>query len=279
VLAVQGPISQWCELLDVARSGYYAWLQGKSGPREEQNRMLSRQIEEVFKESHETYGSPRVTAALKRQGHHCNHKRVERLMRQQGLRARKRRRWRPKTTDSNHNYPIAPNRLLGATVPTAVDQVWVSDITYLPTAEGWLYMAAVMDLYSRRVIGWSMQESLETVLPLQALKMALAHRGYPAKVIHHSDRGCQYASQRYRLELARHGLVASMSRRANCFDNAAMESFWSTLKTEALADCSKLSKAQVRREAFTYIESFYNRKRLHSSLGYRSPVDFETQNN
>ena len=276
-LADEVPVAVLCELLGVARSGYYAWR--RSGPtrRAQANQALMRQIEQVFEQSRRTYGSPRVTAQLRQQGQHCNHKRVERLMREKRLRARPRRRWRPRTTDSRHDHPLAPNLLPVRGRPQAINQVWVSDITYLRTAEGWLYLAAVMDLYSRRVIGWSMQEHLETRLPLAALEMALQSRDEVERTVHHSDRGCQYASQAYRAALAHNALEASMSRAGNCFDNAAMESFWSTLKSEGLVESEHLSKAQVRQSVFDYIESFYNRKRLHSSLGYRSPVDFEQQ--
>lgn len=276
-LADEASVAVLCELLGVARSGYYAWRRSEPGRRAQANEALMQQIEQVFEQSRRTYGSPRVTAELRQQGHRCNHKRVERLMREKRLRARPRRRWRPRTTESRHDQPIAPNLLPERGRPQATNQVWVSDITYLRTAEGWLYLAAVMDLYSRRVIGWSMQEHLETQLPLTALAMALQSRVGAERTVHHSDRGCQYASQAYRAALAKSGLEASMSRSGNCFDNAAMESFWSTLKSEGLLESEHWSKAQVRQRVFDYIEAFYNRKRLHSSLGYRSPVDFEQQ--
>lgn len=276
-LAEEVPVAVLCELLEVARSGYYAWRRSGPSRRAQANEALMRQIQQVFEASRRTYGSPRVTEQLRQQGQRCNHKRVERLMREKRLRARARRRWRPRTTDSRHDRPIAPNLLPERGRPQAINQVWVSDITYLRTAEGWLYLAAVMDLYSRRVIGWSMQEHLETRLPLAALEMALKSRVEVERTVHHSDRGCQYASEVYRAALARSGLEASMSRPGNCFDNAAMESFWSTLKSEGLIESEQQSKAQVRQSVFDYIETFYNRKRLHSSLGYRSPVDYEQQ--
>lgn len=267
-----------CELLGVARSGYYAWSQGKSGQQATLNKQLSQMIVEIFAQHKGRYGSPRVTDALRKSGHACNHKRVERLMRDQGLRGRGRKRWKPCTTDSRHSQPIAPNLLLERAAPQAQNEVWVQDITYLPTAEGWLYLAGVLDLYSRRLVGWSMQATLETSLPLAALNMALAQRGHPKNVIHHSDRGCQYASVAYRHLLAKNGLVASMSRKANCYDNATMESFWSTLKTELRDEhLERLPKAVVRQLVFEYIEAYYNRVRIHSSLGFKSPVDFETK--
>lgn len=242
------------------------------------NAELTQRISEIFAEHKGRYGSPRMNAALRREGHRCNHKRVERIMRENGLRARSKRRWRPRTTNSKHSQPIAPNRLHDRAAPQALNEVWVQDITYLPTAEGWLYLAGVLDLHSRRVIGWSMQETLETSLPLAALQMALQHRGNPTEVIHHSDRGCQYASHEYRAVLRERGLIASMSRKANCYDNAAMESFWSSLKTELQSEgLDRLPKRNVRQIVFEYIESYYNRQRLHSSLGYQSPVEFENQ--
>lgn len=269
-----------CELLDVAKSGYYAWSHATQSKQAAMNEELSKIIGEVFVEHHGRYGSPRIAAVLRQRGYRCNHKRVERLMREKGLQARVRKRWKPRTTDSRHPHPIAPNLLLDQPAPKAINEVWVEDITYLPTAEGWLYLAAVLDLYSRRLIGWSMQENLETSLPLAALEMALARRGRPEKVIHHSDRGVQYASAAYRQVLHENGFIASMSRKANCYDNAAMESFWSTLKTE-LSDerMEMLPRNAVRQLVFEYIESYYNRSRLHSSLGYKTPVEFETNLN
>lgn len=269
-----------CELLGVAKSGYYGWCHASERKQVAMNEELSKLIAEIFVENHGRYGSPRITAALRRHGHRCNHKRVERIMRQKGLRARARKRWKPRTTDSRHPHPIAPNLLLERAAPKAINEVWVEDITYLPTAEGWLYLAAVLDLYSRRLIGWSMQETLETGLPLAALQMALAHRGRPSQVIHHSDRGVQYASAVYREVLDESGLIASMSRKANCYDNAAMESFWSTLKIELYQErMATLPRNTVRQLVFEYIEAYYNRRRLHSSLGYKTPVEFETNLN
>jgi len=244
-----------------------------------ENRKLTGQITEVFEAKRKCYGSPRITQELRRQGHRCNHKRVERLMRQAQLRARSGKPRKVRTTNSNHSEPIAANLLLGRAVPSRTDEVWVADITYVPTAEGWLFVAAVMDLYSRHILGWSVWESLAATGALQALARALVKRGYPSGVIHHSDRGVQYACGEYRRQLQSHGLIASMSRKGNCYDNAAMEAFWSTLKREAMEDSDRWTKDRVRRELFEYIEAIYNRSRLHSSLGYQSPVDFEQKNN
>jgi len=266
-----------CAVLGVSRSGYYAWRQGAATRRQVANRRLVEEIRRVYRQKQGRYGSPRVTHQLRREGQRCNHKRVERLMRQHGLRGRSSRRRRVCTTHSDHAEPVAPNRLLGRPAPTRPNEVWVADITYVPTAEGWLFVAAVMDLYSRQILGWSVWDSLHAGGALQALRRALVSRRYPRGVIHHSDRGIQYACAAYRQEVQARGLVASMSRKGNCYDNAAMEAFWSTLKREVLEPSATWSKERVRRELFEYIEAIYNRSRLHSSLGYQSPVDFENQ--
>lgn len=278
-LSKEHNVRDLCELFEVTRSGYYAWSGGQESARELANRAVTQQIKEVFEAKRQRYGSPRITAELRRQGQVCNHKRVERLMRQERLKARSGRRRKVRTTNSDHEQPVAPNLLLGRAAPVKADEVWVADITYVPTAEGWLFVAAVMDLYSRQILGWSVWESLAATGALQALARAMVKRGYPRGVIHHSDRGIQYACAEYRRQLQQHGLVASMSRKGNCYDNAAMEAFWSTLKREAMADSDQWSRDRVRRELFEFIESDYNRSRLHSSLGYQSPVDFENQTN
>jgi transposase InsO family protein len=271
------PIRELCSVLQVSRSGYYGWCQGQETAREAANRQLAEQIQRVYRQKQGRYGSRRVTQQLRREGHRCNHQRVERLMRQHGLRGRSRRPRRVGTTHSDHDQPVAPNRLLGRAAPTQINEVWVADITYVPTAQGWVFVAAIMDLYSRQILGWSVWDSLHAGGALQTLKRALVKRNSPKGVIHHSDRGVQYACYAYRHELQSHGLVPSMSRRGNCYDNAAMEAFWSTLKREAMAPSATWSKDRVRRELFEYIEGHYNRSRLHSSLGYQSPVDFENQ--
>jgi transposase InsO family protein len=276
-MAQEYPVRELCQVLEVTRSGYYAWRNGQETARELANRLWTQCIERVYRDKQGRYGSPRVTAQLRREGHVCNHKRVERLMRENGLRAQTSRKRRVRTTNSEHDQPVAPNLLLKRPPPTGPNEVWVADITYIPTAEGWLFLAAVMDLYSRQILGWSVWETLQAGGALQALARALASRRHPKGVIHHSDRGIQYACQNYRQQLQAAGLIASMSRKGNCYDNAAMEAFWSTLKREALANSATWSKDRVRRELFEYIESHYNRSRLHSSLGYQSPVDFEQQ--
>jgi putative transposase len=278
-LANEYTIADLSAALGVSRSGYYAWAGREPSSRSRSAALIKEQIQLLFERSRQSYGSPRMTAALRQSGHACNHKRVERLMRQHGLQGRARRRYRVVTTDSRHDQPIAPNRLAEHPPCTAPNQVWLTDITYVPTAEGWLYLAGVLDLYSRKVVGWAMGESLATPLPLAALAMALGQR-QPAKgLLHHSDRGVQYASGEYRHKLADFGVTASMSRQGNCYDNAAMESFWSTLKHELVYRRQFQSRAQAQQAIFEWIEVFYNRARLHSSLGFKSPVDFENQLN
>jgi putative transposase len=269
------PVKSLCEVLKVSRSGYYQWRTVPNSVRARQEALMQERIAQIHRASRGTYGSPRVAAVLRKEGHSIGRHRVARLMRETGLQGRQRRRYRVRTTDSNHDQPVAPNRLKVADRPTRIDEVWVSDITYVPTQEGWLYLAGVLDLYSRRLIGWAMGSGLETALPLAALLMALRHRRPPAGVVHHSDRGCQYASSVYRSALAANGCVASMSRRGNCYDNAAMEAFWSTLKHELVYRRDFRTRAEATTAIFDYIESFYNRVRLHSALGYQSPLDYE----
>lgn len=275
------PILSLCLHLEVSPSGYYAWQRRRDcpGPRALQDQALVQEIDQIHTRSRQTYGSPRVVQELRQRGQRHGRNRIARLMKQEGLCARQKRRYRVQTTDSNHDHPIAPNHLVQAPKATAPNQLWVADITYIESQEGWLYLAAIMDLYSRKIVGWAMSERIDTVLVLKALAMALLHRRPPANLLFHSDRGVQYASGDYRNALGQAGLIASMSRRGNCYDNAAMESFWSTLKLELVYRRCFENRAQARTQIFDYIESFYNRQRTHSALGYRSPVDFENQNN
>lgn len=264
-----------CESFAVSRSGYYTW-QTSAPRRAAREQAFGDQVSQIHAASSGTYGSRRVTAVLRQQNQPVGHNRVARTMRHRGLQGRTRRRFRVRTTDSRHNEPIAPNRLAQLPAPAKPNQIWATDITYVDTAEGWLYLAGVLDLYSRRLVGWAMTSSLETSLPLAALQMALLHRQPPAGLVHHSDRGVQYASGTYRAALAEHGLIASMSRRGNCYDNATMEAFWSTLKNELIYRCRFLTRAAATTAIFDYIERFYNRVRLHSALDYQSPLDFES---
>ena len=270
-----------CQLLEVSPSGFYDWQQRRShpGPRALANQTLAGQIATIFAGSRQTYGSPRVQQALGQQGCRHGRNRIARLMRTAGLCGRQKGRYRVQTTDSNHDHPIAPNHLAAAPQATAPNQIWVMDITYIQTGEGWLYVAAVLDRYSRKIVGWAMSQRIDTALVLQALAMALLHRQPPAKLLCHSDRGVQYAAADYRHALARAGLIASMSRTGNFYDNATMESFWSTLKWELVYRRTFTTHQQARSAIFDYIERFYNPKRLHSALNFLSPVDFEAKNN
>ena len=270
------PIKSLCAVFSVSRSGYYAWLRASDSVRIRRDERLRVKIAELHRQFRHTYGSPRMTLELRAQGERVGRHRVARLMREEGLCGRQNRRYRVRTTDSNHSHPIAANRLATLPVPTEPDRVWVSDLTYVQTGEGWLYLAGVLDRCTRVLVGWAMGSSLETALPLAALMMALHQRRPRAGLIHHSDRGVQYASAQYRSALANHGLLASMSRKANCYDNAVMEAFWSTLKNELIHRQRFATREQARTAIFEYIECFYNRTRRHSSLGYQSPLDYES---
>ena len=274
-------ISKLCEHLQVSTSGYYAWEQRQSSPspRALEDRDLAMEVQAIHAESRQTYGGPRVQAVLRSRGRRHGRKRIGRLMTQMGLHGRQRGRYRVRTTDSNHDHPIAPNRLAEAPSPTAPNQIWVADITYIQTREGWLFLAGILDLFSRKIVGWAMSDAIDSALVLKALSMAVLHRDPPPELLFHSDRGVQYAAGNFRHALASAGLVASMSRRGNCYDNAAMESFWSTLKLELVYRRDFQTRAQARSEIFDYIEVFYNRQRSHSALNFLSPVDFELQNN
>lgn len=275
------PIADLCDTFGVSRSGYYDWRrrQHEPGPRAREEEVLRARVSAVHQGSRETYGSPRIQKKLRNEGFHHGRNRIGRVMRELGLQGRQKGRFRAVTTDSNHDLPIAPNHLAQTAPPTGPNQKWVGDITYIETQEGWLYLAAVMDLYSRRIVGWAMSDRIDTALVLLAWNMACTHRQPPRELLFHSDRGVQYASAEFRQHLRSAGAIASMSRKANCYDNAAMESFWSTLKLELIYRQQFATRAQARTEIFDYIETFYNPKRLHSSLDYCSPVDFENRPN
>jgi transposase InsO family protein len=275
-------LTEACDTLNVSRSGYHAHLRKHQRPRRSQDAQLATEIHAAFTASRSTYGSPRLVHALRAKGLRHGNNRIARLMREQHLRVRQKRRFVPRTTITNKTSPVAPNHLLKRSAPKRLNEVWVTDITYLPTREGWLYLAAEMDLYSRRILGWSTREDLATALPHAALERALQARGSKQHdLLHHSDRGCQYTSAEFRNRLQLRGITASMSRRANCYDNATMESFWATLKAECFGTTIPATRAQARSMVFDYIETFYNPVRLHSALGFRSPVAFENsiQNN
>lgn len=263
-----------CEAFGVSRSGYYRFAAGRTGPRRRQREVVAAFIRERFVESKSTYGYRRIRVLLERAGYKVNRKTVASVMRELGLRGRKRGRFVPKTTDSDHDGPIAPN-LLRLLEPRAPDTVWQTDITYIETAEGWMYLAGIMDAFTRRIVGWACAPHMETSLVLRALENAVEARRPGPGLLHHSDRGGQYASDAYREKLAALGFFASMSRRGNCYDNAATESFWSTLKLEWLYRTRFATRAEVEPTLFSFIDGWYNTRRLHSSLGYLSPVDFE----
>ena len=277
------PVRRMCQVLEVTTSGYYAWRRrqsGAGGRRQRENEQLVSAIQCIAVEVNGRYGSPRMHAALVSRGLRCNRKRVERLMRQAGIRAtHSKRRRRVVTTQANHNLPVAANVLNREFTATMPNRKWVTDITYIPTDEGWLYLAAVLDLFSRRVVGWAMDTSMTVELPLRALRMALHSRRPQPGLLHHSDRGSQYASLIYQALLQSRAIQPSMSRTANCYDNAVMESFFASLKAELVDQRRFTSIAQAQTEIFHYIEAFYNRQRLHSTLGYRSPSQFEADFN
>jgi transposase InsO family protein len=272
------PVVAMCQALGVTRSSYYEYLNGSTGPRAAENEGLKDHIQQSFEASKNRYGSPRITEELRRRGVRCSKNRVARLMSQMGIKATRTKRYVPHTTDSNHHYPVAPNNQEALESVRNINQVWVADITYIRTNEGWLYLAAVMDAYSRKIVGWSLREHLRTELVVEALRKALIERTPPTGLVHHSDRGVQYASNEYRTMLHKHRITPSMSRRGNCYDNAAMESFFGTLKTELNQTQTFETKRSASRAIFEYIEIFYSRKRLHSSLGYLTPLQFEEEN-
>ena len=264
-----------CRVLEVSRSGLYAWRRRRARPRRDAE--LRARIRVIHAASRGTYGSPRVQAQLRNEHVRVGKRRVERLMREEGLRGKVRRRFK-RTTESDHALPVAPNTLDRCFTAPAPDRVWAADITYLPLAAGGVsYLAVLVDLYSRRVVGWAMAEHLRTELVLDALDAALGSREPAPNLIHHSDRGCQYASASYRTKLAGLGMQVSMSRVGDCYDNAVVESFFGTLKQELVNDAHWVTHAEARAAVHEYIEVFYNRRRLHSTLDYRSPADFEAE--
>jgi transposase InsO family protein len=264
-----------CRVLRVSRSGFYGWQKRPPSRRVRRAAELLAKIRRAHHQGRELYGSPRVHRALLIDGERVSRNTVAKLMRQAKIRAKGRRRYVPRTTDSTHGKPVADNLLDRDFTASAPDRKWVADITYIPTDEGWLYVAAVLDVYSRRIVGWSMADHLETDLVADALRMALARRQPRRGLLHHSDRGVQYASDDYQHLLQSHGITVSMSGRGDCWDNAMMESFWATLKTELVHAERYATREQARASIFEYIEVFYNRRRLHSSLGYVSPESFE----
>lgn len=269
------PVRMLCRLLAVSRAGFYAWRRNGPSAREREDVQLGVEVAAIYAEKRGRYGSPRVHDELHDRGRRVGRKRVARLMRERGLRARGGRRTRPQTTDSCHRLPVAPNLLARDFRVDEPNLVWVGDITYLPTREGWLYLAVLLDLFSRRVVGYALSERIDAELVLAALRRAIVARRPAGALLHHSDRGSQYASHAYRAELDRHGLVASMSRRGDCYDNAVAESFFSTLEMELAAESEWATKAQAAAAVCEYIDGFYNPVRRHTTIGSMSPIEFE----
>jgi putative transposase len=269
------PVTILCGVLEVSPAGYYAWRSRPESERSAANRDLVEDIRRVHRDTRGRYGSPRIHAELKAQGRGASRGRIERLMHRHGIRAIMACRRRARTTDSRHDLPIAPNLLDRNFTAAAPNRIWLADITYIETDQGWLYLATVMDLYSRRIVGWAMADHLRTSLPLAALKMAISAQRPGLGLIHHSDRGVQYASADYRKMMQSAGFRVSMSRKANCYDNAPMESFFHTLKTELVHHSLYATRQEATRDIFAYIEGFYNRTRRHSAIGYISPIEME----
>jgi putative transposase len=267
------PVRLMCQVLGVSTGGYYGWRR-PPGPRQQRRAALVVAIKAVHAESKARYGSPRVHAELVARGEPCSVNTVARLMRRHGVAAKTKRKSRC-TTDSNQRRSVAENLVDRQFEPAAANRTWAADITYIPAGEGWLYLAAVEDLHSRRIVGWAMGERIDSRLVVDALEMAIARRLPGAGLVAHSDRGSQYASEHYQRLLASHGITCSVSRRGDCWDNAPMESFFSSLKKELVYGAGFATRAEARAELFEYIEVFYNRVRRHSSLGYRSPAEYE----
>jgi putative transposase len=273
------PVKVCCTVLGVSRAGYYAWRGRPVSPRARRREALAAKIQRVHEEHRRVYGSPRVYRTLHDRGEKVCENTVAKVMQTRQIRAQSKKKFVPRTTDSDHDQPVAPNLLDRQFAAAAPNQKWVVDLTYIPTDEGWLYLAGVLDLGSRRIVGWAMAAHMRTELVSEALRMALLHRRPEAGLLHHSDRGVQYASADYVHLLHTHQMEISMSGKGDCWDNAAMESFWATLKTELVYREHYATRAQAQQSIFEYIEVFYNRQRLHSALGYVSPAAFEARRN
>ena len=269
------PVRLLCAALAICPSGYYAWRQRSPSAQQQRHDALLVEIRAIHAEVKQRYGSPRLHAELNGRGHACCVNTVAKLMRDNDIRAKTARRFRVRTTDSDHDLPVADNLLDRQFDPPAANEVWVADITSIPTREGWVYLAAVEDLFSRRVVGWAMADHMDSRLVVDALELAVQRRLPEEGLLSHSDRGSQYASAHYQALLARHGLTCSMSRKADCWDNAPMESFFASLKKELVHGADFATRAEARAAIFEYIEVFYNNQRRHSSLGYLSPAEYE----
>ena len=264
-----------CRVLRVSRAGYYRWIKHPIGKRQRRRQELTMKVRTVHEASRRIYGAPKIHARLLTQGVKLNRKTVARIMRESSIRSKVTRKFKPRTTDSTHAHPTAPNVLDRKFTAPRPDAAWLCDITYIPTGEGWLYLAGVMDLCSRRIVDWSMAGHMRVELVHDALEMATAQRTPSPGLIHHSDRGVQYCCGEYRSQLEAWGMVSSMSRPGDCYDNAPTESFWATLKKELMSDRTFATRQEAREAIFEYIEVFYNRQRIHGSIGYVSPEQFE----
>ncbi len=272
-------LTEMADALEISKSGFFAHQRKEERPRAQQDSQLSNAIESIFVASRRTYGSPRIMHALRKTGRRCGKNRIARLMRSGGLRARQKRRFRPKTTQSDHKLPVAPNWLDKIPNPDRPGRVWLADITYIQTQEGWLYLSGILDHCSRRCVAWHADQSLESSLVATTFEKACRDQQLEPGLLHHSDRGVQYASTQFQTLLRSCGAAASMSRKANPYDNAMMESFFATVKTECFQNQIPKSRREAKLILFDYIETFYNRRRLHSSLGYQSPLEFENNFN
>jgi putative transposase len=268
------PVELMCRTVSASKSGYFEWCKRGPSPKEVRRNELVIKIARIHQGSRKTYGSPRVYRVLKGMGEKCSKSTVERLMRESGIRSKMKKKFRA-TTNSNHALPVASNHVKRDFTARAVNRLWCTDITYLWTDEGWLYLAAIIDVFTRKIVGWAMKDRLTLPLALEALEMAVARQRPGLGLVHHSDRGCQYAAHEYRKTLSRHGMICSMSRRGQCWDNALMESFFHTLKTEHVYHERFVTKSEARASVFEWIEVFYNRQRIHSAIGFVSPECYE----
>ena len=268
------PVRRMCWVLNISPSAYYAWLRRGESRRVREDRRLLVEIKAIHQENRGVYGSPRIHAELKDRQVHCGKKRIARLMRENGIRAKQKKKFKA-TTDSKHCHPVSPNLLQRDFEADMPDRKWLADITYIPTREGWLYLAAILDLHSKIIVGWSMASRMNKRLVLEALEMAVGRRCPGPGLIHHTDRGSQYACGDYKRALRSHGMICSMSRKGDCWDNAPMESWFHTLKTELVNHRDYQTRMQAKADIFEYIEVFYNRSRRHSGLGYMTPAQYE----
>jgi transposase InsO family protein len=267
-------VTELCRIFEISGSGYYGWKKCKTSSRAQKDQRLLEKIQHIHTTKRSRYGSPRIHAELKNQGERCSRKRVARIMRENGIEAKHKRKFKA-TTDSQHKFPVAPNLLEQNFKVSEPNRIWTADISYCWTLEGWVYLAVVLDMYSRKIVGWAMSERMTRELVINAFLMAYWARKPKTDLIHHSDKGSQYASHDFRHVLSNFGAIPSMSGKGNCFDNAVTETFFHTLKTELMFDCVFKTREEAKSAVFEYIEIFYNRERRHSTLGYCSPVEFE----